>query len=255
MSKESTTGYLSSVLKYPFQDEKWLGKLAVGSVLMLVSMIPILGIVTGVLLVGYLAEIIRRVAVSREDPSLPDWDDLSKYFQDGFKLFGVGFVYSLPSLVLLIGGYLAMLIPVFSMEMIGEPSTEGVGLILGGYFAGFALMGIGMLVSLATGVIMPAAGCHVVAEDSFGAGFRIGEWWRILKANWSGFLVSFVVLVGGGMLLYYLSYFLVITVILCCLYPIVLAVEGVYLALIAAALFSQAYREGVQALDEKITSS
>ena len=114
-----------------------------------------------------------------------------------------------------------------------------------GYLAGFGLMGLGAMISMITGLILPVAGTHVVVKEDFSAAFHFRQVWELFKANWSGFLVSFLILIGASMILYYASYFLVITVVLCCLYPFVISGIAAYLGFVSAALFGEAYRLGL----------
>ena len=251
MTKQFTTTNLGAVLKFPFEDENWIGKLAVAVVIILIGFIPLINILSFALFLGYGAEITRRIAVEGEEPSLPGWEDFSAYFKDGFRLLGLYAIYTLPVVLLMTVGYFAMFVPVFLSEMSGAPETQMILMVFLGYGAGFILMGLGSLIGMATGVVLPVIGTHVVVQDQFGAGFKVGEWWKIFKANWVGFLLSFLILFGGGMVLYYISYFLVLTVILCCLYPVALGVLGVYLSLVGNAMFSIAYREGVELLEEQ----
>ncbi len=245
MAKKKLTTDISQVLVFPFQDEAWVKKMAIASLLIFVSFIPIIPMV---FLLGYLAEIIRRIAVNGEPPSLPEWDDLSVYFQDGFRLFGAGTLYLIPSTLLLIIGYVCMFIPIVIMEAGRLSDGEGMILMIAGYLAGFGLMGIGAVLAMVTGVVLPVAGSHIVVKEDFSAAFKFGEIWDIFKANWSGFLVAFLIIIGGFVVLSYGSYLLVVTVILCCLYPFVLSLMFTYLALVGSALVADAYRVGVDNL-------
>jgi len=94
MAKKPLDIDLAQILTFPFQDQDWLKKFLIASLLVLFSFIPVIPLV---LLLGYAAEIIRRIAVDHESPSLPEWDDLSLYFNEGIRLFGVGAVYMVPA--------------------------------------------------------------------------------------------------------------------------------------------------------------
>jgi len=242
MAKKKLTTDISQFLAFPFKDEAWVKKLSIASGLIFISFIPIFPLV---LLLGYLAEIIRQIAEDHESPSLPEWDDLSKFFKDGFRLFGTGALYMIPSTILIFIGYAFMFIPAFIAEMGGMRDEEGIVLMLAGNLAGFGLMGIGTLVSMVVGVILPVAGSHAVVKKDFAAAFRFSEIRNIFKANWSGFLVAFLIIIGGSTILFYGSYFLVLTVVLCCFYPFALSIMAAYLALVGSALIADAYRVAV----------
>jgi len=106
-------------------------------------------------------------------------------------------------------------------------------------------MEVGTLISMVVGVILPVAGSHAVVKKDFSAAFMFGEIQNIFKANWSGFLVAFLVIIGGSTVLFFGSYFLVLTVVLCCFYPFALSIVAAYLALVGSALIADAYRVGV----------
>ncbi len=240
MEGRVTTDHLKTILSFPFQDERWVSKLLVACLWVFLGFIPVLPYV---LLLGYGALIILKV-VEEGEPSLPAWDDLTRIFNHGFRLFGVGFVYSLPFLLLMVLGYGVMILSVLTLESSLISEGASVASILVSYLVGFGLIGLGVLLAFITSVFLPVAGCHAVVERDFGAGFRFKEWWSIFRANWDGFLISFLLLFGGGMVAYYASQFLIFTVVLCCLYPFVMGALSVYFLIVGSALFAQAYRVG-----------
>ena len=245
MAKKKQPFDVSKALVYPFEENNWVMKITIASLLILVSFIPVFPVV---LLLGYLAEIIRRIVLEQQSPSLPEWDDLSAYFQTGFRLFVAGAVYMIPATILIVIGYAGMILPVVLIDtgLLGE--GEMVGLLIAGYLVGFGLMGIGAMISMVTGVILPVAGTHVVVQEDLGAAFRFGEIWKIFRSNWAEFMIAFLILIGGAVVLYYASYFLVVTVILCCLYPFAMCYIAAYLSFVGAALFGEAYRVGISNL-------
>jgi hypothetical protein len=245
MAKKTQANELSQLLVFPFQDKDWVKKVIGVGFLLLIGFIPVLPIV---LLLGYLAEIIQQIVVEGNPPELPDWDDLSKFFQEGFRLFGVGAVYMIPSTLLLLVGYAGFFVPIVFVETGAVSDAQGGGLILLGYLAGMGLMGIGSLLLFFTWLFLPLAGCHAAVKEDFKAAFKFRELGEIFKANWGGFLLAFMILIGGGVIIYYGSYFLVLTVILCCLYPFIICFLGAYLAVVGAALFGVTYRDAVTQL-------
>lgn len=229
----------AQILVFPFQEQAWLKKFLIASLLVFFSFIPVIPIV---LLLGYAAEIIRRIAVDHESPSLPEWDDFSAYFNEGFRLFGVGAVYLIPATLMIVIGYVGMFIPVFLVESGVMSESEAFGLMIAGFLAGFGMMGIGTLVSMLTGLILPIAGTHVVVSGDFKSAFKFKELWALFRANWAGFIIVYLILIGAAVILYYGAYFLVATVVLCCLYPFALSFMSAYLLLVGAGFFANAYR-------------
>ena len=77
---------------YVFEDKDWVKKLALASVLCLtvIGIIPVL---------GWGLEVMKRVI--KEDPEpLPNWSEFGQYFVKGLLVVLVGFVYSLPVIVI-----------------------------------------------------------------------------------------------------------------------------------------------------------
>jgi len=247
MAKKPLDIDLAQILTFPFQDQDWLKKFLIASLLVLFSFIPVIPLV---LLLGYAAEIIRRIAVDHESPSLPEWDDLSLYFNEGIRLFGVGAVYMVPATLLFVIGYVGMFIPVLLVEIGGMTETEAVFFIITGYLVGFGMMGIGAMVFLLTGLILPIAGTHAVVTGDFKSAFKFRELWSLFKANGGGFVVVFLILIGAAVVLYYGAYFLAATVVLCCLYPFALSFISAYLLLIGAGYFGNAYQAASENLPD-----
>jgi hypothetical protein len=239
MAKKYTPVDASSILAYPFQDPDWIKKLAVACGLLLIWFIPI---IPEVLLLGYLAEIMRRIGRDQQAPSLPEWEDLSGFLQEGIKLFGVGLVYCLPSFLLLFIGYAAMLAPAVMAESVAASESQLLFWLFTGDLVGFMLMGTGITLAIVTCLILPIACIHSVVQGSFQAAFNFKEIWSLFKANWGGFLVAYLIMIGAAIVLFYGAYFLVATIILCCLYPFVLCIFTSYLAVLGAGLFGEAYR-------------
>ncbi|NQS92414.1 MAG: DUF4013 domain-containing protein [Chloroflexi bacterium] len=245
MPKRKYTSDPAGILVFPFQDENWLKKTGIAFLLVVLGFIPV---IPTVLLLGYMAEIIKRVVVQREEPSLPEWDDFSAYFNAGFRLFGAGAVYLLPSTLLFGVGYLGMLLPVVFMDNVGYMESGGGIFVIAGYLMGLVLMGFAALISIITSMALPVAAVHLAVKEDFKAAFKVKEIWSIARANWKGFLLAYLLLVGASVILYYGTYFLVATVILCCLYPFAFSFIIAYLGLIAAGLYGDAYKTGLENL-------
>ena len=251
MSTSTNTQQLQNVLTFPFKDPDWFKKLTIGSLLILSGfIIPILPIL---FVYGYVMRIMERIIIQDGEPCLPEWDDWGKLFTDGARLLGAGLIYAIPALILFFLGYMIAFLPAFLipwMEGIVEPSSAAFAIFpLFGMMLGFGTMGLGILLAVAVGILVPAALGHLVAKDRFSAAFQVNEWWPILRANFTGFLLAFVIIMGIftiGSFFYQILYF---TIILCCLIPLALSAYSMYLSLISMTLFAQAYSDGVQKLD------
>ncbi len=89
----------------------------------------IIPILPGLIIYGYFYQIMQRVIVKSEEPTLPEWQDWGKLLGDGFRLFGVSFIYSLPLSILYFAGILAYGLMIFSipwMENTGSGRWNGL---------------------------------------------------------------------------------------------------------------------------------
>jgi len=233
------------ILSFPFQDERWVRKILIASGLFLLSFIPVIPLV---LLLGYAAEIVRGVAVDGKPPALPEWGDLSSLFKSGIRLFGVGLIYLIPSIVFFGIGYLAIITPVILVDIGVFADLEAMVVFAVACIVGVGFIGIGAIISLLTGLILPVAITHTAVKADFQEAFKLKEIWALLKANLGGFVVAFLILLGTGVVLYYGANLLAATIILCCLYPFAIGIMSAYLLLVGAGFFGNAYRISVKNL-------
>ena len=160
---------------YVFEDEDWVKKLALASVLCLtvIGIIPVL---------GWGLEVIRRVI--KEDPEpLPNWTEFGQYFVKGLLVILVGFVYSLPIIV------------------VGS-CNAGAGALLGNTGEDFAtpliwilttcLSCLYVLYGLGISLVIPAALGNYAASGEFGSVFKLGEIFRIVKDNLGNYGLVFL---------------------------------------------------------------
>jgi hypothetical protein len=82
---------------------------------------------------------------------------------------------------------------------------------------------------------------HLVAKDNFSAAFQVKEFWSIFRANVGGFFLTWLITYAASMAFAFISQFLVFTLVFCVVYPLVIAVGSVYLALVSYALYAQVY--------------
>ena len=84
---------------FMFQDDRWLAKLGIGTLLVLVGIFlaPLLiGIVPLIIVTGYSLVALDNVRLGHEHP-LPEWQDWGRFFMLGLKAFGSAlFVWALP---------------------------------------------------------------------------------------------------------------------------------------------------------------
>ena len=240
---------LQTLLAHPFKQKSGKNRLGILAGVFLSSfLIPILPLF---LVAGYLGVIIRRIVSEDGEFELPPWDEMGAYFSLGLKLNGAAFIYMLPVVLLIVGGYIFMMFPVFSDAFspgYGYMSDAEVLSQMGAMFGGFAIVGLGILLSLPLSFIVPVAGIHLIAEDRFAAAFDVKKWWQIIGANLSGFFVSFVLSFGLYFVAVFLAQIFYMTLVLCILIPVILSAAFAYLGVISSAVFGIAYKNGVENL-------
>jgi hypothetical protein len=247
MKQSFTTETLSTLFSFPFKDARWVPKILIGSLFLLFSflILPIFFIY------GYFFEILRN-AIEDRDPVLPEWDQFEKKFVDGAKLFLVTFIYTLPYILLFLLAFMLISAGSFSTELVG--SDIGAGSIpwffvsLFGSFGGLFIFGVSMLIGLVLGALLPVALAHMVAKDDLMAGFHVSEWWKIFRANTSGFLISYLIVMACLLLINTATQILNMTIVLCCLTPFISIALTFYLMVVANVIFGQAYRAAVENL-------
>ena len=197
--------------------------------------------------------IMRGIIVDGVEPYLPEWDDWGQLLIDGFRLLGAGLIYALPVLILPFLGYMIAFLPAFMVPWLEgvvdtSAAVSAIFPILG-LMLGFGTMGIGILLAVTIGLLVPAALGHLVAKDRFLAAFEITAWWPIFRVNFTGYLLVFVLIMGFVMIGSIIFQILYLTIVLCCLMPLVFSVFSMYLSLVSLTLFAEAYLDGVRKLD------
>jgi hypothetical protein len=248
MASTVTLESLKKAVFFPFQGKNWTGKFLIGAALCLGGflIIPLLFVM------GYCAQIMKRVILHDEDPELPEWNDWGVLIVDGLKLYGVCIIYSLPAIILVLGGYGLMMGSNIALSLSSyafDPSSSDPSLLpaiggMVGMFGGIAVMMLGTFLGYLTSFILPPALGNMIDKGSFGAAFRVREWWPILRANLGGFVLAFVISMGIFMIVYAALIVLYMTIILCFLLPFVIAILSFLYSLVSYSLFSVAYRDG-----------
>ena len=162
---------------YMFDDEKWVQKLAIGGLLVLASIIPLVNIFTLLVMMGYSLRLLKNVAEGSETP-LPDWDDWGGDWVKGLMIFLASLIYSLP--ILLLTGLGAL---VEAMVGYGNGS-EVAGICAAGASCLSGLWG------LALGIVLPAAMIKYAEKEEFGAFFRFGEIFRLIGDNLGNYVIA-----------------------------------------------------------------
>jgi hypothetical protein len=102
-------------LSYVFEDQQWVSKIAMLLLFMLLSAIPLFGLLALAVALGYLVELVGNVRTGFVRP-LPEWDNIEEKFRLGGHLLIAWFVYHVPFILfngcvtwvfgVLVGGFL-----------------------------------------------------------------------------------------------------------------------------------------------------
>jgi hypothetical protein len=250
MNNSFTTDELKALAKFPFEDPQWKTKFLIGCLIIFAGyIIPWLPMI---FVYGYCAQIMYRIIVEKGTPYLPNWDNWGKLFIDGLKIFGASIIYSLPFLLIFFAGMGLFFASIISLEA-APREPEAVSSIMAlfpviGIMAWFGSFSLGMILALAVGVILPVAIAHMIATNEFAAAFRVREWWAIFRANWTGYLIAYVLILGFWMVLSFAMQILYFTIIFCCLVPFVMIFVVMYVMVIGSVLFAKTYRTGSEKL-------
>jgi hypothetical protein len=158
---------------FVFEDEEWIKKIGLAG---LISLIPIIG---WFFLIGWGFKVTRRVIAGDPNP-LPDWSELGDFLVKGLLVSVVAFVYSLP--VIVIQGCSASLIPLF-----GSGDQEVLVTIISIFTACVSCFSV--LYGIVMGLVLPAAIGNYAAKDEFGAAFRFGEVFRLVRKDLGAYII------------------------------------------------------------------
>ncbi len=248
MQTESFFNRLANSLYFPFKDPQWVKKVAIGSALSLA--IFIVPIVPMLFVYGYSLRVMQRIISGDGEPSLPEWKDWGRLLSDGLKLWGAGLLYSLPILILLLGGMtlltVAFLLPTFSVHSNNTLPPQLWGIYAAGFIVFFLMIVVVVPLSWAISLLQAAGLSHLATKDRFSAAFRFGEWWPIFKKGFVPFLLAVVAAMVLAWVFTLVLQILLLTVILVILLPVLMGVYGFLILLYQNAFYALAYREAVR---------
>ena len=236
---------LQTILLYPLRDSTARKNFLIASLLMLGNfIIPILPML---MLMGYVARIMRQVMDEKREPSMPEWDDWNAYLTDGLRMWGFRMVIMLPLLIVMFGGMgLYLIFLIFGISQSNSHTTSPF--IFAGPLVFLIVMGVFMILAIPVGIISMVGSAHVVAKKSFSAGFAFKEWWQIFYRNLGAFIIYYLIAMAISFVLMFVLQILYITIVFICLLPIVFPAVMAYMFLIQDALFAQAYAQGREML-------
>ncbi len=166
-------------LSYIFEDERWVTKVLIGG---LVLLIPFIG---SLVLIGYMLKTAQNVARGVERP-LPEWSEFGDLLMRGLYGFIISLVYMLPYIVVYgicacaMGGFTA------AAETSDDPSA-----LIGGLAC--IIMPIVLLLAFLGGLMSYAGWARYIATDQLSEAFKFGEVFAMLRNNLGLFLMAMLV--------------------------------------------------------------
>ncbi|MBP6016788.1 MAG: DUF4013 domain-containing protein [Candidatus Promineofilum sp.] len=163
------------------EDKQWISKLLIGALMSVLGFL----IVPALILQGYVVKIIRQVMNGNWD-GLPEWENWGDLLKDGFFVTVAQFVYTLPFILLMIIGGAATggMASLTGSDDLSAIAATGGGLLL---------LCLVILFAVALLFLTPAILIQYAIKDDFGACFRFGEVFGIIRNNMSDILIAFVV--------------------------------------------------------------
>jgi hypothetical protein len=159
---------------FPFEDQDWIKKLGIAGLLMI---IPIVGWLA---VAGWGIEITRRV-IQREPHPLPDWSNFGDYLMKGLMVWVVGFVYSLPLILISACQQGAA---VFLQNGDGGDTITTAITVLSIFFGC-----ITFFFSIILGLVLPAAYGKLAVTGQIGPALRFGEVIGMVRKTPTPFLI------------------------------------------------------------------
>ena len=233
-----TGNEIQSTLLFPVRDGEARKKFLIACLMTLAGYI--VPLVPFMLLYGYVARIMRQVFEKRA-LAMPEWDDWNGMLADGARIFSFFFVVTMPIILMMVVSYIIFFFSIFALD---NPQDEIAALgIIGMVIAG-GLFLLVMLIAIPVGIFSTPAMCHIVEKRSFSAGFRIGEWWPILRKNLAGFLITYILVIAISYAIMFVMQILMLTIIFICVLPFFMMAYTAYFLMVQQILFARAYVEG-----------
>jgi Protein of unknown function (DUF4013) len=202
---------------FPFQDEKWIEKIAIAAVL---SIIPFIGWFA---LLGWSIEIGRRV-INGEQEVLADWSDFGGMLALGFKAWLVSLIFAIPLILVWLP---------FGLTTAFFGSTDGDAAAAIISIISLCFICLAFAYSIALMFFVPASYGRLAASDGeLGDALNLRAIWNMVSSAPGAYLI---VLLG-----YLVASFIASLGLIICFVGVFLT--GAYAAAVSGHLFGQAYR-------------
>jgi hypothetical protein len=182
---------IGKAFSFVFDDEQWVTSILIAGLISLLLFIPLVNIGVALLLLGYMLETARNVAMNSPRP-LPQWSNFGEKFSLGFAGFVISLVYSLPILVIVgLGSCVAVLLGSTA------GSEEGVAAAIVGSM--FCLIPLALVLGLLVAPLMLAAMARYLQTGSIGAALRFGEVIAMVRQDLGGWVVLWLLSILCGL--------------------------------------------------------
>jgi hypothetical protein len=174
---------LGKAFSFMFKDPSWVSKTAIAAVFMLLSVV----LVGFFILLGYFLQITQRV-MRKQEPALPEWDNIGVKFILGIKLSVVYLVYLIPVMI-------------FMIPLLGLAAASGfadqsdvVGMAFGIYLFGLTLLIVpySLVLSIATPIIV----YRFAERERIGDAIDVVRVVNLFRANWQNSLIVALIALG-----------------------------------------------------------
>lgn len=177
---------IGRAFSFMFEEDDWITKFFIAVVMLFLGFL----ILPGLIVQGYVIEIIRRVGRDRA-PVLPAWDDWGKYLGEGFMAVVAQFIYALPLLIPFCCIY-AIVIAVASDE--SGDVAGGVVLLM------CCFMIVAFLAAIPLALVYYAGLVRYADTGRFNAFFQFGQLWATVRDNLNLYGLGFLVIVGSSII-------------------------------------------------------
>jgi len=249
-NKDNKMNNIQETLLFPVRDEEARKQFLIACLVVLAGfIIPILPFL---LLMGYCAKIMRHIIDERKSPTMPKWEgsDWSAMLTDGVRLYGAQLVLTLPLMLVLGCGFVAMIGGSMTMSLAAYENADeliSIGILF--LFFGIGSMILFSIFSIPYGVIISAAGPHVVTNRSFAAAFQFKDWWAVFRRGLGQFILSYAIIMVLSFVLVFVMQIAMLTIVLMCVVPLIMIPYTAYSTLLMNTLYAQAYLAGKDALE------
>lgn len=175
-------------LTFPFDDDEWLKKLGIAT---LVQFIPLIG---QIILQGWSYEISRRVRAGDPKP-LPAWEDFGEFLRQGAILFVANLVYQIPTVIFGCIAAFAWVLPALGADTDAAEALAGLGVA-----AIVCCSCVVFLYAIAAAAVYYGGYVRYIDNPQFSTFMQFGENFALVRDNIGDFGMAVVYLLGAGLL-------------------------------------------------------